>query len=94
VQSGFVRFQFSDQFLGPLNKGLIQDSFHYPAVPLNCLVDLVTLLAHKTPPAPETERGGPPKSMNDSTSNLFNQLFKFFASNSSLSANRIQLTDS
>jgi hypothetical protein len=46
VQDSFVSFKFGDQIHSAITKSLIQDSFLYPALPLNRLVNLVALLAH------------------------------------------------
>jgi hypothetical protein len=49
VEGGSVRLQVGDQFLGPVNEGLIRYSFLYLAVALNCIVDLLALFAHGRP---------------------------------------------
>jgi hypothetical protein len=46
VERGFLRLQIRDKFLYSVNRNLIQDRPLYVAVPLNRLVDLVTLLTH------------------------------------------------
>ncbi|MBX9646685.1 MAG: hypothetical protein K2X57_06485 [Xanthobacteraceae bacterium] len=58
VEGRFVRFQFGNQFLGPVHKGLVQDSCLYPAVPLDRLVDLIALIAHWLRPHSGGEQPG------------------------------------
>ena len=46
VQRGFVSFKLGDQFLGPVNKGLIRDTLFDPAIAFNRLIDFDALIAH------------------------------------------------
>jgi hypothetical protein len=50
VQSGFLRYQPSYQFFGPVNSDLIAYRSLYLAIPLNILVDLYALFAHEKVP--------------------------------------------
>jgi hypothetical protein len=47
VKRGFLGHQIGDQFFGPVNRDLIAYSSLYSAIPLDVLVDLDALLAHK-----------------------------------------------
>jgi hypothetical protein len=46
-----LSLQIHNHFSGSFNRDLIVDSEQYPAIPLNCLVDLDTLLTHCDRPA-------------------------------------------
>jgi len=46
----FLRFQFSDQFVGPVKKGLIEDPLLKPAIPRDRSCNLLALLTHDRHP--------------------------------------------
>jgi hypothetical protein len=50
MHGGLVRLQFGNQFLGSVNKRLVQNPFLDPAVTFDRLVDLVALFTPGSPP--------------------------------------------
>jgi hypothetical protein len=50
VKRGLFGHQFGDQFFGPVNRDLIAYRALYRPIPLNRLVDVYALLAHKKVP--------------------------------------------
>jgi hypothetical protein len=47
MKRGLLGLQFGDQFFGAVNRDLIAYRALYFPIPLNCLVDVYTPVAHK-----------------------------------------------